>query len=199
MPRWVCSKSLLIALSNLLDDLLCVPALPEAARQNCDAAGPEYRPCEDLLRQFAAVVGKRPWILPVPVLSPGVSAQWPGLVTAVPANLARALIQGLKHSIPGDDSVLRRPAPQQLLTFKAAEVAALDTERSHCVLACWTGGAFHIRRFSPGCAFYVKRASSGAETTSIAGRGLAGRRGSGRPVGLPLHGLALDSARWPTG
>jgi uncharacterized protein YbjT (DUF2867 family) len=165
-PRWVRSRSAPIALSNLLEYLLRVPALTEAAGRIYEAAGPEYLSYEDLMRQFGEMVGKRPRILPVPVLSPGVSSYWLGLVTAVPANIARALIQGLKHDIPADDTALRRLVPQQLLTFKQAVAAALEAERSHRVMARWTEGAFHLRRFRHDYAFYAKRASGSAETTA---------------------------------
>jgi hypothetical protein len=56
----------------------------------------------------------------VPVLSPRLSSYWLGLVTAVPANIARALIGGLKHDIPAHDEALRRLVPQSLLTFREA-------------------------------------------------------------------------------
>ena len=99
-PKWVQSKSSPIALSNLLVYLLRVATMPEAAGQVYDAGGPEYISYEDMMRQFGEVVGRRPRILRVPVLSPRLSSYWLGLVTAVPANIARALIGGLKHDIP---------------------------------------------------------------------------------------------------
>ena len=163
-PRWVRSRSAPIALSNLLEYLLRVPALAQAAGQTYDAAGPEVLSYEDLMRQFGSVVGRRPRIVPVPVLTPGLSAYWLGLITAVPANIARALIQGLKHDIPADDTALRRLVPQRLLTFKEAVVAALEAERGHRVSARWTEGAFHLRRFRHDYAYYAKRASGRAET-----------------------------------
>ncbi len=165
-PRWVRSRSAPIALSNLLEYLTRVPALAEAAGHIYDAAGPEFLSYEDLMRQFGSVVGKQPRILAVPVLTPRLSAHWLGLITAVPANIARALIQGLKHDIPANDTALRRLVPQRLLTFKEAVVAALETERNHRVTARWAEGAFHLRQFRHDYAFYAKRASGFAETTA---------------------------------
>ncbi|MEO8133826.1 MAG: SDR family oxidoreductase [Betaproteobacteria bacterium] len=165
-PRWVRSKSAPIALPNLIEYLLRLPALAEAAGRIYDAAGPEYLSYEQLMRQFGEIVGKHPWIVPVPVLSPGLSSYWLGLVTAVPGNIARALIQGLKHDIPADDAALRALVPQRLLTFKEAVVATLDAERHHSVAARWTEGAFAFRRFRHDYAFYAKRASGSAETAA---------------------------------
>lgn len=165
-PRWVRSRSSPIALPNLLEYLLRLPALPETAGQIYDAAGPEMLSYEDLMRQFGEVVGKRPRIWPVPVLTPELSSYWLGLITAVPANIARALIQGLKHDIPADDAALRRLVPQPLLSFKEAVVAALAAERQHQVTARWTEGSFHLRRLRHDYAFYAKRASGSAEAAA---------------------------------
>jgi uncharacterized protein YbjT (DUF2867 family) len=167
-PRWVRSRSAPIALSNLIEYLLRVPALPEAAGQIYDAAGPDYLSYEELMRRFGQIVGKRPVIVPVPVLTPGLSAYWLGLITAVPANIARALIQGLKHDIPADDAALRRLVPQRLLSFDEAVVAALDAEKHQAVAGRWTEGAFHMRRFRHDYAYYAKRASGHADAAASA-------------------------------
>ena len=165
-PRWVSSKSSPIALPNLLEYLLRVPALPEAAGAIYDAAGPDYLSYAQLMRAFGAVVGRRPLIIPVPVLTPGLSSYWLGLITAVPANIARALIQGLKHDIPADDAALRRLVPQRLATFREAVVAALDAENNHAVAARWTEGALMFRQFRHDYAFYAKRAAGSAEAAA---------------------------------
>ena len=163
-PKWVQSMSSPIALSNLLVYLQRVATMPEAAGQIYDAGGPDYMSYENMMRQFGEVVGRHPRILRVPVLSPRLSSYWLGLVTTVPANIARALIGGMKHDIPAHDEVLRRLVPQSLLTFRQAVEAALDAERSNAVAARWTEGALMYRAYRPDYAFYAKRASGSAET-----------------------------------
>jgi hypothetical protein len=114
------------------------------------------------MRQYGEVVGKRPRIFRVPVLTPRLSAYWLGLVTAVPASIARALIGGLKHDLPANDAALRRMVPQELLGFREAVVAALQAEQSHSVAARWSEGGFAFRDFRADNAFYAKRASGQA-------------------------------------
>ena len=58
--------------------------------------------------QFGELVGRRPLILPVRVLTPQPSSYWLSLVTAVPTNIARALIAGLEHDVLADDASDRR-------------------------------------------------------------------------------------------
>jgi uncharacterized protein YbjT (DUF2867 family) len=167
-PKWVQSKSSPIALSNLLVYLQSVATMAEAAGKIYDAGGPDYLSYEDMMRQFAEVVGRNPRILRVPVLSPRLSSYWLGLVTAVPANIARALIGGLKHDIPAHDEALRRLVPQSLLTFRQAVEAALDAERRNAVAARWTEGALMYRAYRPDYAYYAKRASGSADTGASA-------------------------------
>jgi uncharacterized protein YbjT (DUF2867 family)/uncharacterized protein YndB with AHSA1/START domain len=163
-PRWVQSKSSPIALPNLLEYLIRVAALPEAQGRILDAGGPEYMSYEAMMRAFGEVVGRRPRILRVPVLTPTLSSYWVGLITTVPARIARALIGGLKHDIPAVDAELRALVPQRLLTFKEAVAVALEAERSQTVAARWTEGAFMFRGQRHDHAFYAKQAGGSAST-----------------------------------
>jgi uncharacterized protein YbjT (DUF2867 family) len=165
-PRWVNSKSSPIALDNLLEYLVRLPHMAEAASGIYDAGGPEYVSYEWMMREFAAVVGKAPRIIPVPVLTPELSARWLALITTVPTNIARALIGGLKHDIPADDAALRRLVPQRLLGFREAVQAALAAEREHAVAARWTEGRLMFRGNRPDYSFYAKRAGGSALSTA---------------------------------
>jgi len=161
-PKWVQSKSSPIALSNLLEYLVRLPRIAEAAGGIYDAAGPDYLSYEQMMRIFGEVIGKHPRIVRVPVLTPTLSSYWLGLVTAVPASIARALIGGLKHDIPAEDREIRRVIPQRLLTFRESVAAALDAERRHAVVARWTEGAFPFRQFRHDYAYYAKKAGGSA-------------------------------------
>jgi uncharacterized protein YbjT (DUF2867 family) len=162
-PRWVRAKSPPIALDNLLEYLVRVAFVPAAAGRTYDVGGPEALSYEDMMRCLADVAGRRqPLIVPVPVLSPRLSSYWLGLVTAVPAPVARALIGGLKHDFAADDADLRRLVPQRLLTFRESVEAAFAAERAHAVAARWTEGAFSMRGFRHDHAFYAKRARGSA-------------------------------------
>jgi uncharacterized protein YbjT (DUF2867 family) len=165
-PRWVNSKSSPIALDNLLEYLVRLPHIAEAAGGIYDAGGPEYVSYEWMMREFGAVVGKQPRIIPVPVLTPELSARWLALITTVPTNIARALIGGLKHDIPADDAALRRLVPQRLLGFREAVQAALAAEREHAVAARWTEGRLLFRGNRPDYSFYAKRAGGSALSTA---------------------------------
>ncbi|MGB5252820.1 MAG: hypothetical protein WBN68_08860 [Sedimenticolaceae bacterium] len=164
-PRWVRAKSPPIALENLLEYLLRVPTLDAAAGETFDAAGPETLTYEQMMRVLADVAGRRqPLIVPVALLSPHLSSYWLKFVTAVPTNVAQALIGGLKHDFIADAEPLRRLVPQHLLDFRSSVEAAFEAERQSRVEARWVEGAFSMRKHRTDYAFYAKRASGTALT-----------------------------------
>lgn len=168
-PRWVRAKSPPIALENLLEYLVRVPEIPEAAGRVFDVGGPETLTYEQMMRILAEMAGKRaPMIIPVPVLSPRLSSYWLRLITAVPTSIARALIGGLKHDFVADDTEIKRLVPQRLLGFREAVQAVFEAERESRVAARWTEGAFMFRDYRADYAYYAKRMHASALTTASA-------------------------------
>jgi uncharacterized protein YbjT (DUF2867 family) len=182
-PRWVSSRSQPIALADVLDYLLQLAQLKVAEGATYDCGGPEVLTYRDLMRQFGELVGRRPLIVPVPVLTPRLSSYWLDLVTAVPSNVARALIDGLEHDVLADDAALRALLPRRLIPYREAARAAFEAERDHWGAAeglapsdpleaearadaatgtPWTEGSMLYRRNRPDFAFYAKHMSGEA-------------------------------------
>ena len=147
-PRWVRSRSQPIALDDLMDYLVGLLALEDDGRSHTfDAVGPETLSYADLLRQFAGVVGRKVRIVPLPVLSPRLSSYWLDLVTAVPASIARPLIDGLKHDLVSDaPDDLRSLIPIRRRSYADAVRQALAEEQSAALTIRWTEGGFRYRR-----------------------------------------------------
>jgi uncharacterized protein YbjT (DUF2867 family) len=160
-PKWVYSRSRPIALSNLLAYLEQVGRLDDSKARTYDVAGPETLSYADLMVQYAEVVGRKPVIIPVPVLTPKLSSYWLALVTSVPSSIGSALIGGLKHDFCADSAAIEALVPQRLLSFKEAVAAALLAEREQSVAARWTQGAFAARQRHEN-AYYAKTASGSA-------------------------------------
>jgi hypothetical protein len=147
----------------VLEYLARLPELPQAAGGIYDIGGPEVLSYEELMRQFGTLVGRRPRILPVPVLTPKLSSYWLNLVTAVPTNVARALIEGLEHDVLADAAPIQALIPLRLKTYKEAARAAFAAEcqpaagRSGPLAGRWTEGSMLYRQNRPDFAFYAKR------------------------------------------
>ena len=167
-PRWVGSRSTPIALRNLLRYLADVPQYEECAGEIYDVAGPDELTYAEIMRTYGALVGKRPAILPVPVLTPRLSSYWLRLVTAVPTNIARALIDGLSQDVIAHDTRLAKLIPQDLMTVEQAAAEALNADRQHAVPVRWVEGSIAFRNFRPEYSFYAKQASGTAETSAAA-------------------------------
>ena len=165
-PRWVKSRSTPIALDNLLYYLAHAPHLDEAADETYDVAGPEVLTYEEIMRAYGRLVDRQPHILQVGVLTPRLSSYWLRLVTSVPTNVARALIDGLSQDVVAGDDRLARLLPQELLTFDEAARAALDADRKHELPARWVEGAVACDEFRPEYSFYAMQQSGSAATSA---------------------------------
>lgn len=201
-PRWVRAKSPPVALDNLIHYLVRVPEIEAAAGGIYDAAGPEMLSYEDLMRIFGEVVGRRPGIVPVPVLSPTLSSYWLGLVTSVPTPVARALIAGLAHDIPADPEPLRALVPQRLVGYRESVEHALAAERRNAVAARWSEGALMYRNYRQDYAFYAKRASGTCVTAAspeAAWKVVASIGGRNRYYALDLLWTVREFADWLLG
>lgn len=167
-PRWVRSHAQPIALDDVLEYLVGLAEMPEAAGGVYDVGGPEVLTYEQLVRDFAALVGRSPVIVPVPVLTPQLSSIWLNLVTAVPTNVARALVDGLEHDVLADDTAVRSLLPRKLLTYRDAARSALEREQAARQGPRWHEGSMLFRRNRPDFAFYAKRMSAEATTSAPA-------------------------------
>ena len=167
-PRWVFSKSTPIGLTNLLRYLADVPKHDETAGQIYDVACREVLSYKEIMLRYGKLVGKRPVIIPVPVLTPRLSSYWLRLVTSVPTNLARALIDGLSQDLVARDQRLAALIPQELLGFDAAAAAALEADRQHSMPAHWVESAVPCETFNPDYSYYPKQAQGRALTTARA-------------------------------
>ena len=156
-PRWVRSFTQPIALDDLIEYLLRLPETAAPGSHQYDAGGPEVVRYQDLLTRFAHVINKRVRIIPVPVLTPRLSSYWLDLVTAVPSNIARPLIDGLKYDLIIDPSAdLGTLIPIELHTYEEAVRAALDAERTAQLPARWTEGSFAMRDYRADVSFYSR-------------------------------------------
>ena len=80
-----------------------------------------------MMERTAVLAGRRkPYILPVPVLSPALSSRWCGLVTDVDTNIARPLVEGLRNeTICRNDDILQL-VPKERISFDDAVRRALQ-------------------------------------------------------------------------
>ena len=124
-PRWVDTASQPIALGDAVG-YLADAAQTEATRgQRLEVGGPEVLTYREMMLRFARLEGRRRLIVTVPLFTPGLSSRWIGLVTDVPAAVARPLAEGLRNRVVVSNGAARRLMPRDLATFEEACRAAL--------------------------------------------------------------------------
>ena len=74
----------------------------------------------EMMERIAAIRGKRPFIVEVPLLSPRLSSLWLVLVTPVNAGVARPLVEGLRNRTIAKEHRVRELVPDELTRFEAA-------------------------------------------------------------------------------
>jgi uncharacterized protein YbjT (DUF2867 family) len=126
-PKWVRTPCQPIAIDDVIAYLVGVLDSGATRDDTFEIGGPEVLTYEDLIRRTARLDGRRePYVLPVPVLTPKLSAYWLGLVTEVPTSVAHPLILGLKNSVVVTDHRIEELVPVELTPFDEAVRRALD-------------------------------------------------------------------------
>jgi hypothetical protein len=144
-PKWVKNRVQPIAVRDVVHYLTRAADLPGEINRAFDIGGPEVLTYVQMMRRYARVAGlPRRLVVPVPVLTPWLSAQWVNLVTPVPRSIAIPLIESLVHEmVCADDDITRYiAAPEGGLTpYDMAIELALARTRSADVPTRWSDAA----------------------------------------------------------
>ena len=138
-PRWVETEVQPIAVRNVLHDLIACLEEPATIGQTLDIGGPDVLTYRELMQVAADAMGlRRRWIIPVPVLTPRLSALWIHLITPVPYRMARPLGEGLRNRVVCRDDKVQQLLPQHLLTVREAIDRALGKAGPGVVETAWS-------------------------------------------------------------
>ncbi|MEO3783970.1 SDR family oxidoreductase [Actinocorallia sp. B10E7] len=152
-PRWVNTRIQPIAIRDVLRYLTACASLPGEFNRTFDIGGPDVLTYREMIERYAAVAGlPHRVVIPLPVLSPGLSSQWVGLVTPVPAGLARPLVESLRTEVvcaERDLAVLVPDPPGGLLGFEEAVALALRRVREAEVATRWSSASVPGRPSDP--------------------------------------------------
>jgi Predicted nucleoside-diphosphate-sugar epimerases len=144
-PRWVHSRTQPIAIRDVLRYLTGWAAVPGVVNRGFDIGGPDVLTYADMMRGYAAVAGlPRRLIITVPLLSPWLSSKWVGLVTPVPATIARPLVESLRNEAVCHEHDIAEYVPDPpdgLMTFREAVSLALTKIKEADVATRWSSAS----------------------------------------------------------
>ena len=127
-PRWLRNRIQPIAVDDVVHYLVRAADLGSDVNRTIDVGMPEQLTYLDMMRRYAAATGLGPRLVgTVPVLTPRLASLWVGLVTPVPAGIARPLVGSLIHDAvksEDDASALMGDPPGGLMGFEEAVRAA---------------------------------------------------------------------------
>jgi len=128
-PSWVRTECQPIYIDDVATYLVGVLETPETAGETYDIGGPDVLTYQEILTTTARILGgRRPLIIPVPVLSPGLSARWLGLVTDVDVSVAKPLVDGLQNRVVVTDDSIEQVIEVDLTGFEESVRLALGEE-----------------------------------------------------------------------
>ncbi|MEU9037060.1 SDR family oxidoreductase [Streptomyces sp. NPDC048352] len=144
-PSWLGTRVQPIAVRDVLRYLVGSAAMPPEVSRAFDIGGPDILTYEQMMHRYAAVAGlPHRRILRVPMLSPGLSSLWIGLVTPVPRALARPLAESLRHEVVCAEHDIARWVPDPPgapLPFGRALELALRQVREARVATRWSSAS----------------------------------------------------------
>lgn len=129
LPRWLKSRTLPVAIDDVLAALIAASTMPIHGSEWFDIPGPEVMTGRQILERIAAVRGRHIFMIQVPMLTPRLSALWLRLVTRADFSLARELVLGLGEDLlPHDDRFWKQIGHSELVSFDDAARRALADE-----------------------------------------------------------------------
>ncbi len=129
LPTWLRSRTQPIAIDDVVAALARCLSLPTELAGVWDLPGPEALSAREILLRTAALDGRRPVTLGVPVLTPALSSTWIRLVTRADMDVARKLVDGLTDDLLLPEPGLFGPCPDLPRTpFDEAARRALAAE-----------------------------------------------------------------------
>ncbi|MGW1142378.1 SDR family oxidoreductase [Streptomyces zhihengii] len=144
-PSWVHTRIQPIGVRDVLRYLVGCARLPGTVNRAFDIGGPDIVTYREMMSRYASIAGLRHRIIvPVPVLTPRLSSHWVGIVTPVPASIARPLTESLRHEVVCHEHDIARYVPDgpgQPLSFDDAMALALRRVREADVATRWSSAS----------------------------------------------------------
>lgn len=157
-PRWVTQTRVQpIAIVDLLTYLVAAVGRPFDDREHhrehhevFEIGAPDVGSYRDLMHTYADVAGlRRRLVVPVPFLTPRLSAHWVNVVTPLPKSLADSLIDSLKNDVIVTDDRARELSDHETISVAKAIEAAISSYADLDIPTRWSGFSGRQRAARP--------------------------------------------------
>ncbi len=138
IPKWARSKCQPIAIRDVVKYLVGVLEKPETSGGSFDIGGPDILSYQEMLEIMADVLHKRRFFIPFFFSDIRLYAYTASLLTPVPGQIARCLIEGLKNDVICRNNTIRTFLPFEPLGYRDAIEKALVREAIDAVHTRWS-------------------------------------------------------------
>jgi uncharacterized protein YbjT (DUF2867 family) len=142
-PKWVRTPCQPIAVRDVLHYLLAARHLDADSQHDInrtiEIGGPEVVTYRELIDITAEELGvPKRLVIPVPVLTPTLSARWIDLITPLPASIARPLSDGLRNRVVVNDHSAETLMPHKPIGVREAVRRAVGKTADHDIETRWS-------------------------------------------------------------
>ena len=128
LPRWTESRTQPIALRDVVRAFALSVGDPTKAGKAFDIGGPDVLTYREMMARTGDVIGRRPWMIGVPLFSPRLSRLWVSLIGGASGALVGPLVESLRHDMVVQPNPLQALLEPDAQGFESALGEALDNE-----------------------------------------------------------------------
>ena len=137
-PKWVRVLAQPIGIEDVIQYLTEAVELPLHESHVFEIGGPEKLSYLDLMKEYGRQKNLKRLIIPVPVLTPGLSSLWLGLVTPLYARVGRKLIESMRHETTVKDESALKIFSVKPMPIREAMRRALKNEDQSFAATRWS-------------------------------------------------------------
>jgi len=137
-PSWAETRCQPIAVRDVIKNLVGILETPEAMGGTYDIGGRDILTYRDMLKTMAEILGKKRLFISVPFKSIKLYSYFTGLLTPVPVQICRCLLEGTRNEVICLNEKIKNFIPIETLGFKEAILRALSREEQDRVYTRWS-------------------------------------------------------------
>jgi hypothetical protein len=125
LPKWLRSRTQPIGIADVVHAIVLALRMDATDSRAYPLPGPEILSARAIIERTASLLGRRPYTIEVPVVTPWLSTHWIRLVTRCDPRVAAELVEGLRTDIlaPDDGFWLLAPGHRRQSFDEAVRVA----------------------------------------------------------------------------
>ncbi len=136
-PKLIYNKAQPICIEDVLQYLTKAIKLETAKNKIFEVGGAEKVSYADIIKEYSEQKGLKRFIIPIPLLTPGMASIWLGLITPIYASVGKKLLEGVKNSTVVEDNSAVETFKFQPMSLKESVKLALEEEEKDFRKTYW--------------------------------------------------------------